>query len=141
MNGLGATSKTGVYFRNNVWWWRPLANYVMEVCNITNEDGWHTNSGHKITALDAADIYNKLHTELKKGNTKKYAAAYTKRLEGLPNEPCHVCKGDKTYIDTPCHVCNETGEVDHWEKNYPFSVDNVKMFIAFVKESGGFEIY
>ena len=30
----------GVYFRNNVWWWRPLWNYVCEVCEdvMSQED-------------------------------------------------------------------------------------------------------
>ena len=29
--GLKPTSKEGEYFRNNVWWWGPLADYCMEV--------------------------------------------------------------------------------------------------------------
>src|SRR3990167_836191 len=114
--GLKAKNKTGEYFRNNVWWWRPLANYVMEVCTITDTDGWHTNSGHKVTRKQAAELYEKLHTELKRGNTKKYEAAYTKRMNALPNEPCHLCKGEGTYQRNPCHVCSKTGEVDNWEK-------------------------
>ncbi len=30
----------GAYFRNNVWWWRPLWNYVTELCDdiLTEED-------------------------------------------------------------------------------------------------------
>ena len=31
----------GVYFRNNVWWWRPLWNYVCEECDyILEEDDY-----------------------------------------------------------------------------------------------------
>ena len=28
----------GTYFRNNVWWWRPLAHYVLEYTKVINED-------------------------------------------------------------------------------------------------------
>ena len=30
----------GIYFRNNVWWWRPLWNYVCKNCSdiLTDED-------------------------------------------------------------------------------------------------------
>ena len=33
-------SLSGQYFRNNVWWWRPLWNYVANLCSevITEED-------------------------------------------------------------------------------------------------------
>ena len=44
----------GVYFRNNVWWWRPLANYIRE--KIKDEDWFndevaerlHDNSGLEV---------------------------------------------------------------------------------------------
>ena len=28
----------GEYFRNNVWWWRPLAQYIIDHTNCVNED-------------------------------------------------------------------------------------------------------
>ena len=42
----------GVYFRNNVWWWRPLWGYVNVVCDcLTDKDfiGGTDNSGYKIS--------------------------------------------------------------------------------------------
>ena len=29
--GIAPTSERGEYFRNNVWWWRPLWDYCCEV--------------------------------------------------------------------------------------------------------------
>ena len=28
----------GIYFRNNVWWWRPLWDYVWTLCGECDED-------------------------------------------------------------------------------------------------------
>ena len=47
----------GVYFRNNVWWWRPLWDYCKGVCpNIITEEKWgegHHNSGCSFTEEEA----------------------------------------------------------------------------------------
>jgi hypothetical protein len=33
------TNNPGYYFRNNVWWWRPLADYVLQLmANMFSED-------------------------------------------------------------------------------------------------------
>ena len=49
----------GVYFRNNVWWWRPLWNYVCSECeDILSEDDYNagcSNEGHLITQDKDAD--------------------------------------------------------------------------------------
>tara|TARA_Y100000356_G_C11131374_1_gene220255 strand:+ start:356 stop:658 length:303 start_codon:yes stop_codon:yes gene_type:complete len=46
-------SNPGVYFRNNVWWWRPLWSYVVNLCEdiLTEEDIQHGsyNDGHEIS--------------------------------------------------------------------------------------------
>ena len=43
----------GYYFRNNVWWWRPLLDYVYQLNDdiLTEEDyeHGHFNDGHEIT--------------------------------------------------------------------------------------------
>ena len=28
----------GVYFRNNCWWWRPLANFIIENCDWLTQE-------------------------------------------------------------------------------------------------------
>ena len=41
------TKNPGVYFRNNCWWWRPLANFMIENCDwLTQEqkERLHDNS-------------------------------------------------------------------------------------------------
>ena len=45
--GRNPTTKQGEYFRNNVWWWHPLADYCTSVApDITAQcNSWHHNDG------------------------------------------------------------------------------------------------
>ena len=59
----------GVYFRNNVWWWRPLWMYVCASCEdiLTEEDmskgTW--NDGHKISKTKSKRIAARLRKLIK----------------------------------------------------------------------------
>ena len=104
----------GIYFRNNVWWWRPLWDYVYEVCpdilgHNARYHGGHNNSGTEFTNDEAKEIAAKLLQEIDEGNTEAYQKLYEIRTED-----------------------------DEFE--YPFDVDNVKAFAEFCKDSGGFQI-
>ena len=108
----------GVYFRNNVWWWRPLWQFVCERLDdvLTEEDmerGCY-NDGHEITEDKAIQIGVELTAMLESGRIKEYADRHTKEREQLDD--------------------------DDWNKSYPFSVDNVEYFAKFCLESGGFQI-
>ena len=54
----------GSYFRNNVWWWSPLWEYVCFSCSdiLTGKDmaEGQYNSGHKISATKAKRIAKRL---------------------------------------------------------------------------------
>jgi hypothetical protein len=41
----------------------------------------------------------------------------------------------------PCNACNGTGRVPDFDTHYPFSVETVREFVAFLRACGGFEIY
>ena len=53
--GRNPTEECGVYFRNTVWWWHPLAVYCItvapDICAACKH--WHTNDGD---GLDAAPL-------------------------------------------------------------------------------------
>ena len=116
----------GIYFRNNVWWWRPLWDYVWKLCGECDEDNsfalaadriitqeqyeeGHANSGAEINAHQAELIALRLNHAIKMGWVKEYKEQYD--------------------VDTAD---------DEFE--YPFDVDNVKAFANFCKDSGGFQI-
>ena len=87
----------GQYFRNNVWWWRPLWVYVCDVCayvmNPNHIDAGDSNSGYKIDQPTVDRMVEKLQIEIALGNHKKYETSHTKELKSLPDEKCDYCKG------------------------------------------------
>lgn len=144
LSGLSATSKKGEYFRNNVWWWRPLASYVVEVCSL-DEEGWFFNDGKEVGEDTALKIADKLDELLASGEVARYSRQYAADLKKLPLIECDLCKGAGTrndqYVQGVCNGCAGTGKVKQFSTNYPFSVENVRDFSRFCRESGGFAIY
>ncbi len=157
------------YFRNNIWWWRPLWNYVNEICDLSEEEFGIglTNSAQFISKKKANKIATTLFKELKSKRTHTYMLSRNKRLESLPLEDCSYCNGTGTRTDiidkgngldisnkeipysNDCNGCNTErhkekglplGKTEVWETHYQFDVDNVKTFAKFCKESDGFEI-
>lgn len=144
--GVRARSETGEYFRNNVWWWRPLANYVVDHVEIPAEDQehWFYNNGHEIEEDLAMRIADALDALIESGDTERYEREYKERLEALPLETCEFCKGtgqrDDAFVQGACNACGGDGKSKNFATNYPFEVENVKEFAKFCRESGGFTI-
>jgi hypothetical protein len=136
------------YFRNNVWWWRPLWNYVCEVCDIdkeTAERGCY-NDGHLIDGNQARIMAEKLRREIAIGNTAKYAEEYRKEQKEMPDETCDICGGkgvrNDKIVQGKCNGCDGKGKRRPWATHYPFSVENVKEFCDFLEISErGFNIW
>ena len=113
----------GVYFRNNCWWWRPLWNYVCDECKdiLTEEDMTRGsyNDGHLINEKKAKLIADRLNEKLKSKEVDTFAKAYEKERQ----------------------IAKKSDDKDlKFMSSYPFNVDNVKRFMVFCKESGGFVI-
>jgi hypothetical protein len=115
---LWQDNTSGAYFRNNVWFWRPLWSYVSSVCHnsLSDEDierGFF-NDGHRISKTKSKRIASRLRRMLKEGHVELTEAKYKLNQEQLPEED--------------------------WNKNYPFSTQNVREFERFCEKSGGFDI-
>lgn len=164
--GKNPSSETGRYFRNNVWWWRPLWNYC---CTVSPEARGvkygHSNDGDGLDADGATMLAATLQAELDSGRTAEYERAYNARMKSMPDEPCRYCGGTgvrtdevgvnhgmpERTIDEPghprhgqkgwCNGCDGKGTVRPFDTGYPFSEQNVREFAAFLRDSGGFEIF
>lgn len=159
-------ANVGVYFRANVWCWRPIWNYVYDTTDVlTDEDHrlGHENSCHKITADKAERIGKKLMANLNDAVVKE--ATYKKDVEPRRkfNELCDkagsylyknivdksdgliTCPGDMKIHD-PANYKRWTalvqmgGGLQFNETSYPFSAEYIKEFANFCLNSGGFEI-
>ena len=104
------------YFRNNVWWWRPLWQYC-RMCDLITEKQFERgnyNDGHTISKEQAEQMAIRLIHMVEQESTKKYAEEYNAWRNALPK--------------------------DDWNRHYPFTVENVENFARFCLNSGGFEI-
>ena len=148
----------GIYFRNNVWWWRPLWAYVCSVCyDVMTEDNLTAgdfNDGKIIPEETVQRMVEKLIVEIALENHIKYEKKHTKDLKELPLKVCKYCKGTgvRKWEDEEqnCNVCNTehtkakgipAGKEQDWACSYPFSARNVEQFTEFLEQSGGIQIY
>ena len=154
------------YFRNNVWWWRPLWDYCIKVApHLCADVNGHYNDADGLDEEQALELASLLRGEIYSDETARYEAEYNMHLASLPRRPCTYCgetgiRTDEVGLNlgmperelSPdvqiivgrthgwCNACNGEGVVDHWETSYYFSVDNVLEFTDFLEECGGFSI-
>ena len=116
--GRKAKSEKGKYFRNNVWFWRPLWTYVCNECDdiltIKEAEGGTYNDGIKISKAKAERIAKRLKKRIEDGSVDLHKAGYDGTVEQIE---------------------------DKWADKYPFVTQNVIEFAEFCEDSGGFEIW
>jgi protoheme ferro-lyase len=152
----------GHYFRNNVWWWRPLAQYVLQLMgNEFTEDekaSWHHNDGFEVSEEQARKIADRLEQELKTKRVKTVENFYKARMLRAEQHNKIV---EQKHEELKKIVAEKTGKTNlvprdypepfnsqwddiqkqfNYESSYPFSEDNVIEFMRFCRESGGFQI-
>jgi hypothetical protein len=164
--GNNPISEKGEYFRNNVWWWRPLWDFCEEIApELVSGVQGHTNDGDGLDEEGAKALANILTISLSEGVVDTYEQKRNEYLASLPKEECNLC--DSTGIRTDnvgvehgmdvqvlsdaeasalgrtigyCNGCSGLGWKDSWETHYPFSKVNVQEFAEFLADSGGFKI-
>jgi len=139
----------GIYFRNNVWHWRPLWGFICQQIApniLTDKDklNGEYNDGYAINAIKAIYIADRIDALDKEGMLKKYQDDYDKTIAELPNETCKICEGAGFRViqndKEECHNCNGKGHRPNFAKHYPFDANNIRNFAKFARESGGFTI-
>jgi hypothetical protein len=151
----------GDYFRNNVWWWRPLAHYVIKYTGCIDESDheyWSENGGHEVDDQTAKQIHNQLQVLIESGHTQKFQDDYEKERakaekhnDKVEKELEKFCKSvekklGKTNVAPMNFPKADKKKWDQiynkklWNASYPFSVENVKEFAEFCRFSGGFKI-
>ena len=155
------TSQSGTYFRNNVWWWRPLAHYVLTHTKVIDEDkkkSWSYNDHCIVEDEEAIQIAKQLRYLIDKGHTKRFSAEWEARRKTLELHNDKIEKELDNHVKDVQRKMNDSNlapkdfpkeDYDKWEKiyrrrnsdaNYPFSIKNVEEFAEFCENSGGFSI-
>jgi hypothetical protein len=145
----------GDYFRSNVWWWRPLADYIIQHTNCVSDEDverWGYNDGHEVSEEEAKAIAKQLKHLIKTGHTRRHAEEYEKerknaedynkriekRLKKLENKFPNLAPNE--YHPIYKKKWDEIYSKKKWGANYPFSVNHVTEFVEFAENSGGFKI-
>jgi len=161
LHGWQPKNERGEYFRNNVWWWRRLADFVIHktgCVDLTDQECWHYNDGHFVPKNVAEQIAKQLRYLIKTGEVRQFEFEVTRnqKIADATNE-----KVEALLDDIRKKAEKETGQEriapreypkhlkDEWDKayeqkdhnaNYPFNQKNVEEFIEFCENSGGFRI-
>ena len=159
--GQKPKSEKGEYFRNNVWWWRRLADFVIHktgVVDLKDQEVWHTNDFHLVPKEEAEQIAKQLRHLISTGEVRQFEQkvkdnyikackhnARVKKLEDKIREKVIEEVGDKEVVprDYPEPYRSKwlkLQEMEDWNANYPFTQKNVEEFIEFCENSNGFTI-
>lgn len=158
--GLAPTGEQGRLFVNNVFWWRPLAEFLQsEFPDLTAGCAdWDTNAGDGLDGEAALRLGEAVERALASGRVAAYEAQREERLAALARLDCDLCEGRGYRTDTVgvfygldkprdpvtgkggCNKCEGTGTVEPIERHYQFDTENVEGFAAFLRASGGFRI-
>ena len=148
------TNNPGVYFRANIWTWRPLWQYACDLMHdvYSDEDvaGGSVNSGYAITKANAMVLSDRLNMAIEENAHHMYERDYKAMQDALPQVECEICEGagmrqyernENVTELAPCNACEGTKLRDDWRKSYPFDAEFVEEFARFVEQSGGFKIH
>jgi len=85
----------GAYFRNNIWWWRPLWEVVCNICCdiLTKRDilAGNYNDGHKISEDKAIAMADRLSKHLDNGFIQEYSDDRAKEMQNKELVDCNIC--------------------------------------------------
>jgi hypothetical protein len=144
--GINPKNKEGEYFRNNVWWWRPLWNYCLETYpKIAGKvEHGHTNDGDGLNSSDSKKLALLIQKDIDLGKVEEYKKNREIYLNSLPLVNCDYCSAtgfrNDQFVQGKCNACDGIGKSKHFETHYPFEVDNVQEFQLFLNNCGGFKI-
>jgi hypothetical protein len=154
-------TEDGEYFRNNVWWWRRLADFVCTHTGVVEEKDkpeWQSNGGHEVSEEQAMRIAKQLKALIKDGTVSKAIQEVEDEMAKAEEnnkfvERCHEMLREKVEKETgkenlaPADYPKEDHDTWDWIQSkysygssYPFTMENVERFIEFCEQSNGFRI-
>lgn len=160
--GTAPTSETGEYFRANIWWWHPLADFL--TATFPEETGgctyWHSNDGDGLDGPGAAALAAALEDALSSsvGAVDQHTERLLAEAATVPRERCQWCEGtglrrDKVGLELGldkrnprtgkggCNACQGLGTTLPHEAHVCFDREHVEEFAAFLRDCGGFRIH
>lgn len=84
--GLAPTAEVGEYFRNNIWWWHPLASYLTATYpDLTAGcEYWGSNDGDGLNAAEAIALAAAVQRDVADGSVAAAAAEFAAQRRDIP---------------------------------------------------------
>lgn len=167
--GSNPTSSVGECFRNNVWHWNPLWTYVVEFhqdCLPGDPNEGFYNNGYSLDADQSFALSESIQYSIDSGAAQNYENDFRQYQASLPLTDCRYCqttgiRRDDVGINAgmpdkeldpfiqllvkrthgTCNACQGLGKYANDHASYAFSVDNLRMFVHFLRTCGGFAIW
>ncbi len=139
LEALKPVNDSAKYFLNTDKWWRPLSDFIFDKCpNLFKQgeaESWHCIEGHTVEKRTAHRIADSLDRLLEDGTAGAFEVEI---MMAFPLRQCGYCNGKGIYPDgrrcIACHGEGKAGELC-------FTEENVRAFISFCRNSGGFDVY
>lgn len=167
--GHNPTIEEGEYFRNNIWWWRPLWSWICdEFPQLVGDDPdlGHYNDGYGLDEDESVALADALDGALDRGVVRVMEQEFNRQKAELPFEDCKWCEATGIRTDEvgisqgmdveelpehdaiilgrthgTCNACRGHGKTENFASWYHFSESNVKEFSVFLRHCGGFGIH
>jgi len=167
--GHNPTTKKGEYFRNNVWYWRPMWVWLCDAFpNLVGDDPemGHYNDGYGLDWESSVTLSDAIDEALADGRVLKYEHDFNEAKSQVGMEDCRWCNAtgirtdevgiqsgmpDKELTEEVaiivgrthgyCNSCGGYGKVEPFAVNYHFTEENVREFSEFLRTCGGFGIH
>jgi hypothetical protein len=136
--GNNPTGKGGECFCIRIHYWEALADYIHAVAPTIAAKCtyWYSNDGDGLEVSDALGLADALQKEIDSGRCETYAKIKTK-IGLLERDTL----GSEHGLWDIAFDGNGAITLRPSDATYPFDVQNVQRFVAFLRECGGFRIW
>lgn len=169
--GKEPKNEKGEYFRNNLWWWRPLWDLCcvvgMSEGLMTEEvaDGGHFNDGAGLDDENSVKLAEAIQEMIDSGAIKAAEEKFNDMRATTKLQDCDICGATGIRTDELgmeqgfhdkaldpeiakqvgrdfgyCNACKGLGKREPIASWYGFSEENVRNFVEFLRNCGGFEV-
>lgn len=154
--GVAADDPAGEYFRANVWYWRPLWDYIEDNHGVIAHlvENPYTNDGDGLDHQYSLVLARQLRHDFANDVVAEYEQRYLAGVNALQSEECWICHGTGVRREWPpeipqehidacngCNCCNGSGKTEPLEASYRFSPKLLLRFTEFLEHCGGFRIH
>lgn len=135
--GCASATERGTHYHMRYAAWIPLSRYAWGLAKVEHTD---------LNDREAERMARLLEREVRSMRTEAYISKRDAELDAVPNIPCNICGATGYRAEPPvcgpgilpCNGCDAKGSHRPNDDRLRFTEEDVRKFIVFLRESGGF---